>query len=87
MLETVKKALRISHNELDSEIEGLIASCKAEMLIKGIKTYQDTDPLIRQAIIVYCKSEFGLSNADSKKYRMSFDSLVISLALCGEYSV
>lgn len=86
MLEKVKKALRITHDVLDSEIEDLIESAKLDMQISGVKKVEEDDPLIQRAIIIYCKGNFGLENPDSEKYQTSYKSLKTHLALCGEYN-
>ena len=86
LLEIIRKRLRITHTELDEEIQSLIDACKVDFTVKGIVNYDDTDPLIIQAISLYCKANFGLSNDDSEKYQLSYDSMIRSLALCGEYN-
>jgi uncharacterized phage protein (predicted DNA packaging) len=87
MLEKVKQILRIKTSSLDDEIIGLIEACKIDLKISGIKKISENDPLIQQAIKIYCKANFGLDNKDSEKYQKSYDSLKVSLALCGDYNV
>ena len=87
MLNKVKEALRLSHSALDDEVLDLIEACKMDLKISGIKKIDDTDPLIIRAIIVYCKSEFGFDNADSEKFKSSYEALKTHLALCGDYNV
>ena len=87
MLEKVKLALRIKSNKLDEEITDLIEACKIDLSLSGVKRIKDTDPLIQQAIKIYCKANFGLDNKDSEKYQKSYDMLKISLSLCGDYNV
>ena len=41
--------------------------------------------LIKRAIILYCKANFGLDNKDSEKYNKSYDLLKQHLALSGDY--
>lgn len=86
MLQKVKLALRIKHTQLDEEILDLIESAKKEMRIKGVVKIEELDPLIVQAIKLYCKAEIGLYEK-SEDYRKSFDMLLMSLALSGEYNV
>lgn len=86
MLEKIKLALRISNNVFDSEIADLIESAKLDMNISGIVKLDITDPLIQQAIKIYCKANFGLDNKDSEKYQKSYDMLKQHLALCGDYN-
>ncbi|WP_026089370.1 MULTISPECIES: head-tail connector protein [Bacillus] len=87
MLEKIKKALRISHDQLDDEITDLIEACKLDMKISGVNVINETDPLIIRAVITYSKANFGLVNEDSEKYTESFKSQVIHLATCGDYNV
>ena len=87
MLNKVKEALRLSHSALDDEVLDLIEACKMDLKISGIKKIDDTDPLIIRAITVYCKSEFGFDNADSEKFKSSYEALKTHLALCGDYNV
>lgn len=87
MLEKVKLALRIKSNKLDEEIADLIEACKIDLSLSGVKRIEDTDPLIQQAIKLYCKANFGLDNKDSEKYQKSYEMLKISLSLCGDYNV
>lgn len=87
MLEKVKLALRIKSNKFDDEILDLITSAKMDLSIAGVRKIKETDPLIQQAIKIYCKANFGLDNKDSEKYQKSYDLLKQSLSLCGDYNV
>lgn len=86
MLEKVKLALRIKSTKLDDEINDLIEACKIDLSISGVRNIQETDPIIIRAVILYCKSQFGLSNSDSEKYQNSYDLIKMSLKLCGDYN-
>lgn len=86
MLESIKLALRINSSAFDTEIKELIESAKLDMNISGIVKLDITDPLIQQAIKIYCKANFGLDNKDSEKYQKSYDMLKQHLALCGDYN-
>lgn len=58
MLEVVKKALRVSHNALDDEIDDLIEAARTDLKLSGVsgfKSNDDTHPLIKRAIIMYAK--------------------------------
>lgn len=61
MLESVKVALRISHDKLDDEITDTIDTAKDEMARVGIDKAKiiETDPLISAAIKTYCKYAFS----------------------------
>lgn len=87
MLEKIKSSLRVKSNSLNSEIQDLIDSAKLDLKISGVTNIDEEDPLIIQAIKIYCKANFGLDNKDSEKYQKSYDMLKQHLSLCGEYNV
>jgi len=86
MLNKIKQSLRINHNALDIEVQDLIDAARADLRISGVLKLDDEDPLIIRAITVYSKANFGLDNADSKKYQESYNSLKTHLGLSGEYN-
>ena len=84
ILDDIKIALRISNTAYDSEINDLIAAARADLMLAGIllaKANDDTDPLIKRAITVYVKANFGWNNPDSEKLQQSYDMLKAHLAL------
>ena len=87
MLEKIKSSLRVKSNSLNSEIQDLIDSAKLDLKISGVTKIDEEDPLIIQAIKIYCKANFGLDNKYSEKYQKSYDMLKQHLSLCGEYNV
>jgi hypothetical protein len=86
LIDDVKLSLRIKTSSLDEEISDLIEACKADLRISGIKVIVEKDPLIKRAIVVYCKANFGLDEKDSEKYQRSYDLLKEHMALCSEYN-
>jgi uncharacterized phage protein (predicted DNA packaging) len=90
MLDVVKMALRIKHNALDSEIIDLIEVARQDLILSGIlstKANDDTDALVRQSIIFYCKAFNGFDNPDAERYHMAYKSLKEHLTLTSEYTV
>ena len=87
MIDKIKLALRISTDKLDLEINDLIEAAKLDLKISGLKKIDESDPLIQQAIKVYCKANWGLENKDSEKFQNSYENIKNHLALCGEYNV
>ena len=85
-LEAVKNTLRVTSSVMDEEITDIIAACKLDLEYAGVFTIVETDPLIKRAIIIYAKAQFGLDNQDSEKYQASYESLKNHLSLCGEYN-
>jgi len=87
MLESMKLALRIKSSAFDLEILDLINAAKLDLRLSGIIKINEEDPLILQAVKIYCKANFGLDNKDSEKYQASYESLKQHLSLCGDYNV
>ena len=76
LLEKVKTACRVTSTAYDEELLDLISAALADMGITDIKpdvlTDSDPAPLIRQAIITYCRMNFG-SPSDYDKLKASYD--------------
>ena len=84
----VRRYLRISHTHFDAEITDLIGAAQADLLLggsKAAKVEDESDALIKRAIVCYVKAEFGLDNADAEKYRNSYEMLKRHLQLSSEY--
>ncbi|MGB4661883.1 MAG: head-tail connector protein [Mobilitalea sp.] len=93
LIDDIKQSLRIKTNSLDTEVQDIIDSAKADLILSGIlksKTEVDVldgiDYLIKRAIILYSKANFGLDNSDSEKYQLAYDSLKTHLCLSAEYT-
>ena len=89
MLEKVKEALRVSGTDQDVEIQDLIEAAKADLKLSGINESKivDTDPLIKRAIIVYCKAHFGYDDPKiTERFEQSYISLKQHLTLSIEYT-
>lgn len=89
MLEDVKLSLRINGTDLNIEVLDLIESAKADLTLSGINVSKviDTDPLIKRAIILYCKTHFGYEDVNmSQRLEQSYISLKQHLGLSQEYT-
>lgn len=85
----IRRYLRINHTHFDAEITDLIGAAQADLLLGGIKAAKvedESDALIKRAIVCYVKAEFGLDNADADKYRNSYEMLKRHLQLSDEYT-
>lgn len=85
MLELVKKALRISTDAYDDEVLDLIAAGVSDLRMAGpvieatavetggeVTDYTIEDPLVRKAVVTYCRMSFG-SPSDYDKLKASYD--------------
>lgn len=89
ILDDVKIALRVTNTAFDSEILDLIDAARQDLILSGVTTLKandDTDPLIKRAIITYCKANFGFDNPDADRLQKSYDMLKMHLALSTEYN-
>ena len=85
-LNKIKLALRISTDSFDEELRDLIDACKLDLKLSGVTNVNEDDSLIKRAIILYCKANFGLENKDSEKYEKSYELLKQHLSLSGDYN-
>jgi len=88
ILEDVKRELRLSNSAFDTEIQGLIDAALIDLSIPPIKVEKivDTDPLMKRAIILYCKANSVLVEAaDAERYQKSYDNLVEKMSLSLRY--
>ena len=91
LLLKVKTNLRISHNALDEDLSDSIAACLADLKVCGVvapaqEDPTETDPLILNAIKLYCRKEFTDDTGKAAEYQKRYDALKSCLMMAGEYS-
>jgi hypothetical protein len=86
LIDDVKLALRINGTASNTEAADLIAAAKADLLLSGVTVTDETNALIKRAIIVYCKAQFGYDNPEADRFQQSYDMLKTHLALSQDYS-
>lgn len=95
MLETIKKALRLSQGALDEEIQDTINACYKDMHRTGIKIFDENgnlkESIEQDALIIACQKlyarwMFNFENA-AERYMKAYESMRDSLSLCGDYNV
>lgn len=95
LLDDVKTALRISSSTtaFDVELDDLIDAVAADLKLSGVDplkladlTSTTIDPLIKRAIVVYVKANFGYDNPDADRLLRSYDMLKAHLTLSTEYT-
>lgn len=72
MLALVKMAMRISTNAYDTELNNLIQSALLDLNLAGVINTATPDELVQQAIITYCKMNFG-NPVNYDKLKASYD--------------
>lgn len=87
LIDDVKNDLRISGASFDTEVQMLIDAAKTDLTQSGVVKVVDTDYLIRAAIILYCKGNFGYEDKDSAdRFIAEYEKLRVKLALASDYN-
>ena len=81
----IKLALRTSHDKLDEDIQADIDACMADLKVCGIIDPQEADPLIFNAIKLYCKSLYTDDPADGEKYLERYEKMKACLMMAEGY--
>ena len=84
-LNKVKDFIRISHSKLDGDIQDSISACLADLQTHGIIHKDDTDPLILNAVKLYCKSLYTDDTAKAAEYMSRYTALRDSLKAAKGY--
>ena len=90
LIDDIKDVLRLSGNDLDTEVSDLISAAQADLKLSGIlalKANSTSDSLIRRAVALYVKANFGWDNAEAERFQLSYDMLKSHLCLSQEYTV
>lgn len=89
LFDVIKSTLRVTTTDegIAEEIEALINASQDDLQTAGVDKSLATDinnPLTRQAIIFYCKSNFGYDNPDSARFAKLYEMLKNTLAEVGD---
>lgn len=74
LLQRVKTSLRITHDALDNEIFDLIAACKVDLAVSGLKDINEANPLLVFCVTAYCKAHFGFDNQDAERLQKTYQA-------------
>ena len=84
-LEKIKLAIRRSHNKLDDDLQADIEAAKADLRVVGIIHAGEEDPLIYNAIKLYCLSANTDDSAKSAEYMDRYEKLKSCLMMAEGY--
>jgi len=90
LLSKIKTSLRIKHTALDGDVADSIAACLADLHVCGVQEPaaedpQELDPLILNAIKLYCKAEYTDDTVKAAAYLERYNSLKACLMMAGGY--
>ena len=84
-LEKIKLGIRISHSKLDTDIQADIDACLADLRLVGITHADETDPLIFNAIKLYCRSTNTDDTAKAAEWLRRYEALKACLMMAEGY--
>jgi hypothetical protein len=85
IIERIKLSLRISHSKLDTDIGADIAACLADLKMVGIVYKDESDPLIFNAVKLWCRSLYTDDPAKGAEYLNRYNALKASLMMAEGY--
>lgn len=84
-LDKIKLSLRTSHDKLDDDIQADIDACLADLKVAGIIYADEFDPLVFNAIKLYCKSLYTDDPVKAAEYMKRYEALKSSLMMAEGY--
>lgn len=84
-LDKIKLAIRRSHNKLDEDLQADIEFAKADLRRVGIVHADEADPLIFNAIKLYCRSTNTDDPAKAAEWLRRYEELRACLQLAEGY--
>ncbi len=84
-LEKIKLALRISHDKLDEDIQADIDACMNDLKLCGIIHADESDPLIFNAIKLWCRSLYTDDTTKAAEWLRRYESLKACLQVAEGY--
>lgn len=85
ILAAVKIALRIATDAFDAELTELIEAGQADLRLAGIINLDTSDPLVRRAVITYCRLNFGQPD-DYDRLKASYDEQKRQMGMATGYT-
>lgn len=90
LLSKIKTSLRISHTALDEDVQDTIDACLTDLRVGGVyevklDTSKELDPLVLNAVKLYCKAEYTDDPVKAARYRGGYDALKSVLMVAEGY--
>lgn len=84
-LEKIKLAIRRSHDKLDEDLQADIDACLADLRVVGIIHAGEEDPLIFNAIKLYCRAMNTDDPTKGAEYLKRYEALKSCLMMAEGY--
>lgn len=85
LLNKVKTSLRISHNVLDDDLTDTIEACLQDLDVCGVQDPYVGDPLILNAVKLFCRAAFTDDTGKAAAYQARYDALKSCLMMAEGY--
>ena len=85
MIDAVKKAMAITTDAYDDEIQSLIDAALLDLGVAGVDNTLITDKMIQRAVITYCRMMFH-SPADFEHLRWAYEALKGQMQIATGYT-
>ena len=85
IMAAVKMALRVTTEAFDEEISDLIEAGLLDLTRAGIINQDTNDPLVRRAVITYCRLNFGQPD-DYDRLKKSYDEQKAQMSMATGYT-
>ncbi len=86
ILTKIKTALRITHSKLDEDIQTEIDACMMDLEVCGVVLAHTGDPLIVNAVKLWCRAQYTDDTAKAAEYLRRYDALKASLMMAEGYA-
>lgn len=85
ILLAVRTALRVTTDAFDAELNDLIEAALLDLGRAGVVNYDTDDPLVRRAVITYCRLHFGQPD-DFDRLKRSYDEQKAQMSMATGYT-
>ena len=85
LLQKVKTAIRIKHTALDDDLADNIQACLLDLQMHGIAHADETDPLIQNAVKLYCKAAYTDDPVKAAEWLRRYEELKACLMMAEGY--
>ena len=91
LLTKIKASIRITHDKLDVDVQDTIEACLADLRVAGLRAEkldpaQELDPLILNAVKLYCKAAYTDDPVKAARYQGGYDAMKACLMYAEGYS-
>lgn len=89
LIDEVKTQLRENGTAHNTEIQALIDSAIIDLTESGVLgvTTSTTDAMIKQAIVLYCKGQYGYENPEAERFTAEYEKHKAKLATLSKYNI